>query len=70
MAGDQGKFGKIVTGAGAIGLAIKAEVDVEHQEVKRVDVFGMPLFRRTRDEGLPVILGIKFPRWIRGPRGG
>lgn len=65
-AGEKAK--KVLRGASALALAVNAEIDEQHGEVSRFDVLGMPLFKRTPDTGHPVIFGIKFPRWIRGPR--
>lgn len=62
------KARRIVEGAGVLALAIRAHVDVEHTEVDKLEVFGLPVWRRTKGAGLPVLLGVTLPRWIRGPR--
>jgi hypothetical protein len=61
------KATKVLTGAAALAAAVKVELNDEHDEVERVDVLGVPLFKRD-DQGRPRILGIPFARWIRGPR--
>ncbi len=58
---------KVLTGAAAVASAVKVEVSDQHHEVERVAVLGIPLFVRD-DKGLPRVFGVKFPRWIRGPR--
>lgn len=62
------KAKKVLRGASALALAVNAEIDEKHGEVSRLEVFGLPVFRRVGEGGTPVILGVKFPRWIRGPR--
>lgn len=62
------KAKRVLTGASALALAIRVDVDGEHQEVRRVRVLGVPVFRRTDADGLPVVLGVVFPRWLRGRR--
>ena len=62
------KTKKILVGAGALAVAVKTEIDVPHGEVASVSILGIPVFKRTEQGGLPVLFGIKFPRWIRGPR--
>jgi hypothetical protein len=57
----------VLTGAAALAASIKVERSDEHDEVERVDVLGVPLFKRD-ERGNPRILGIPFRRWIRGPR--
>ena len=60
---------RVLTGAAAIASAVKVEVSDQHNEVERVAVLGIPLFQRD-ERGLPRVLGVKLPRWIRGPRKG
>jgi hypothetical protein len=61
------KATKVLTGAAAVAAAVKVTLDEEHDEVAKVQVLGVPLFKRD-DAGRPRVLGIPFPRWIRGPR--
>lgn len=63
------KVRRVLVGTSALAVAIKTEVDVEHGEIAAVSVFGLPVFRRTPEAGLPILFGIRFPRWIRGHRG-
>ena len=62
------KARKVLTGAAALAAALKVEVDETHGEVARVTVLGVPLFFRDAATGRPRILGVPFPRWIRGSR--
>lgn len=62
------KGGKVLTGGAALAAAVSVSVDEEHGEVDKVAVCGVPLFKRDGD-GNPKVFGIRFPRWIRGPRG-
>ncbi len=61
------KGGAVLTGVAALERALSVDIDEKHDEVSKVAVCGVPLFRRDA-RGNPKILGIKFPRWIRGPR--
>lgn len=61
------KAQKVLTGAAALAAAVQVHVNEEHNEVDRVAVLGVPLFTRD-DAGTPRVLGLKFPRWIRGRR--
>lgn len=66
--GDAGeKVKRVVKGAGALAVMVTAHIDEEHGEVDRFELLGAPVFKRT-PEGKPVVLGVTFPRWIRGPR--
>lgn len=62
------KASKVLHGAAVFALAVRAEVDAEHGEVSHLSLFGLPVFKRTEEGGLPIVLGVTFPRWIRGPR--
>lgn len=64
------KVRKVLTGTAALAAAVKLEIDPEHGEIERVEILGAPIFRRTEEGGLPVVFGLRFPRWIRGPRRG
>jgi len=57
----------VLTGIAAIAESVKVELNEDHEEVERVQVLGVPLFQRD-DAGRPRVLGVRFPRWIRGPR--
>ena len=61
------KAQKVLTGAAALAAAVKVELHPERDEVERVSVLGVPLFKRDED-GRPRVLGIPFPRLFRGPR--
>jgi len=63
------KVTKVVKGAAALAALVSAEIDVEHGEVQEFEVVGVPLFWREPVTGRPRVLGIPFPRWIRGERG-
>jgi hypothetical protein len=64
---DEDQRRKVLVGAAALARAVQVDVDTHHNEVTRVSVCGAPIF--TRDEyGAPRVLGIRFPRWLRGPR--
>lgn len=58
---------RVLTGAAAIAAAITVHVNDEHNEVDKVAVLGVPVFMRD-ERGNPLVLGMRFPRWIRGPR--
>jgi hypothetical protein len=62
------KARKVVTGAAALAAAVRVEINEEHDEVERVALCGIPVFRRDEETGRPRIFGIPFRRWIRGPR--
>lgn len=62
------KAREVLTGAAALAAAVQVEIDPEHGEVDKVAVLGVPLFFRSGPGGTPRVLGIPFPRWIRGPR--
>ncbi len=66
---DLKRAGKAISGGAALAAALNLDVDIdeEHGEVSTFRVAGVPLFRRD-DRGRPRVLGIRFPRWIRGPR--
>ena len=57
----------VLTGAAALAAAVQVHLDEEHNEVDRVAVLGVPLFKRD-ENGVPRVLGVRFPRWIRGKR--
>jgi hypothetical protein len=63
---DEEQRRKVLVGAAALARAIVVDVDA-HNEVSRVSFCGAPIFFRD-ERGLPRVLGIRFPRWIRGPR--
>jgi hypothetical protein len=63
------KATKVLTGAAAIAASVQVHVDEQHGEVDRVQVLGIPVFKRN-DAGTPRVFGIPFPRWIRGARRG
>jgi hypothetical protein len=65
-AGDKAK--QVLTGAAALGALVTTEVNTAHGEVDKFTVAGVPLFWRSGALGTPRLLGIPFPRWIRGPR--
>jgi hypothetical protein len=58
----------VLTGAAALAAAVTVTMDEEHDEVVKVSVLGVPLFKRDEETGRPRVLGIPFPRWIRGRR--
>jgi len=61
------KTTKVLTGAAALAAAVKVELHPERDEVEKVTVLGVPLFKRD-DDGRPRVLGIPFARWFRGRR--
>jgi hypothetical protein len=65
---DEGKAKRVIKGAAAVAMAVHVEVDTEHEEVDKVAILGLPVFFREPSSGNPRVLGIPFPRWIRGPR--
>lgn len=67
MTRAEDKARKVLTGAAALGAALSVDIDEEHAEVKRVAVLGVPVFKRD-EAGRPRVLGVPFPRWIKGPR--
>jgi hypothetical protein len=62
------KAKKMVTGAAALGMLVKVEVNEDFDEVDRVAFAGVPIFSRDEGSGRPRLFGIPFKRWIRGPR--
>lgn len=52
---------------GAVTAPLDVELDEQHEEIKRVAYARVPLFWRDR-HGRPRVLGIPFPRWVRGQR--
>jgi hypothetical protein len=52
---------------GAVLAPLDVQRDEEHGEIKRVTYARVPLFWRD-EAGRPRVLGIPFPRWVRGER--
>jgi hypothetical protein len=65
-AGDKAK--QVLRGAAALGALVSTEINLEHGEIERFEIAGVPLFFRSGAAGTPRVLGIPFPRWLRGPR--
>lgn len=62
------KVTRLLTGAAALGAAIKVVVEDAHpHEVQSVRILGIPVFVRD-DVGHPIVCGVTLPRWARGPR--
>lgn len=68
MSDIEKKAKKVVTGLAAAAMAVEVHVDTDHGEVDKFALFGVPLFWREPHQGNPRLVGIPFPRWIRGPR--
>jgi hypothetical protein len=54
-------------GLQAAATAVAVELDDEHGEVHSVCILGVPVFARDQ-AGNARVMGIRFPRWIRGKR--
>lgn len=61
------KVARAATFVAALTAPLEVERDHAHDEVTRVSYARIPLFSRD-ESGRPRVLGIPFPRWLRGPR--
>lgn len=59
--------GGIVAAVAAALAPLDVERDEQHGEINRVAYARVPLFWRD-DKGRPRVIGIPFPRWVRGKR--
>ena len=66
-AAEKGKGAGVASAIGAVLSRIRVERDEERGEVQSVKLGPVPLFQRDAS-GRPRVLGIRFPRWARGPR--
>lgn len=62
------KAKKLVTGAAALGMLVKVEVNEHFDEVDKVAFAGVPIWSRDEGTGRPRLFGIPFKRWVRGER--
>lgn len=63
------KARKVLLGSAALAAAVRVEIiDDNPGEIDRVTILGVPVFAREPETRRPRVLGIVFPRWLRGPR--
>jgi hypothetical protein len=62
-----GRAAGVGSAISAVAARLRVVRDDEHNEVLSVHLGPIPLFKRD-EAGRPRVLGIRFPRWARGPR--
>ena len=62
-----GKAAGVASAISAVAARLRVVRDEESDEVFSVHLGPVPLFKRD-EQGRPRVLGIRFPRWARGPR--